>query len=46
MNIRPLRGQDVVAFDGRAMPIKNKFDMRRVVLDKDDNEKVRLIWAI
>ena len=42
MNIRPLKGQDVVAFDGRAMPIKNKFDMRGVVLDKNDNEKVRL----
>ena len=41
-NIRPLRGQDVVAFDGRAMPIMNKFDMRGIVMDKDDNEKVRL----
>ena len=27
-NIRPVKQKNVVTFDGRAMPIKHKFDMR------------------
>ena len=34
-NIRPVKQRNVVAFDGRAMPIKHRFDLRGTVVDKD-----------
>ena len=34
--------QEVVAFDGRAMQVHNRFDMRGTVQDKDGKDKSRL----
>ena len=40
MNIQPVKQRNVVAFDGRAMPIKHRFDLRGTVVDKEGNAKV------
>ena len=41
-NIRPVKKRNVVAFDGRAMPIRHRFDMRGTVVNKEGKAQCRL----